>query len=207
MDRRGGERGKVARAADEVRAALRPFTIPNGITLLRLAATPFFFLSVVSGNYKLGLVIFVVAGVSDGIDGFLARCFGMRSLLGSYLDPIADKMLMVTAYIALTWPNEGAVTVPLWLTVMALSRDVLIVIVALILYLAAGVREFPPSLWGKSTTVMHIVTLGLVLVANVWAVPEAVLSACFYLALLLTVVSGTDYVRRAAVQVETLHEP
>jgi len=211
-DPKSGERapirpGAVAqRAAQEVRAALRPFTIPNGITLVRLALIPFFVLAIVGGDHKLALVIFVAAGVSDALDGLVARMLGMRSLLGTYLDPIADKTLLVTAYVALTLPAPNAVTIPLWLTVMALSRDFLIVLVALLLYLGAGVREFPPSLWGKWTTFCHIVTVALVLLANVIRIHELVLMACFYIALTLTVVSGADYIRRAGIQIEAIHD-
>ncbi|MDD5562344.1 MAG: CDP-alcohol phosphatidyltransferase family protein [Thermoanaerobaculaceae bacterium] len=209
---RGGERtgvraGAVAqRAAQEVRAALRPFTIPNGITLIRLALTPFFVLAILEGNHRLALGIFVAAGISDALDGLIARLLGMRSLLGSYLDPIADKTLLVTAYVALTLPVPGAVRMPLWLTVMALSRDFLIVLVALLLYLGAGVREFPPSLWGKWTTFLHILTVAAVLVANVTPVPERALLACFYIAMAFTVISGADYVRRAALTIEAIHD-
>jgi len=208
---RNGERavraGAVAqRAAQEVRAALRPFTIPNGITLLRLALTPFFVLATVAGNHTLALGIFIVAGVSDALDGLLARLLGMRSLFGTYLDPIADKMLLVTAYVALTLPVPGAVTVPLWLTVMALSRDFLILLMALLLYLGAGVREFPPSFWGKVTTFFHIVTVALVLIANVTPVGEPLLLSCFYVALFFTVLSGVDYIRRAAGVLEAIHD-
>jgi cardiolipin synthase (CMP-forming) len=199
--------GAVAqRAAKEVRAALRPFTIPNGITLIRLALTPFFVLAVLEENHRLALGIFIAAGVSDALDGLLARLLGMRSMLGSYLDPIADKTLLVAAYVTLTLRLPGAVTVPLWLTVMALSRDFLIVLVALLLYLGAGVRRFPPSVWGKWTTFLHIVTIAAVLVANVTAVPGRVLAACFYVAMAFTVISGADYVRRAALTIEALHD-
>ena len=190
------------RAAKEVRDALRPFTIPNGITLVRLALVPFFILAVVEGKFPLALGLFLVAGVSDGLDGWLARSLGMRSLLGSYLDPIADKALLVAAFVALTWPQAGMVRIPLWLTVLALSRDFLIVLTALVLYLAADVRAFPPSIWGKSTTVMHIVTVALVLVANIWPVPDLALLVCFYLALGLTLLSGVDYIRRASLFME-----
>ena len=199
--------GAVAqRAAREVRAALRPFTIPNGITLLRLALTPFFVLATVEGKHTVALGIFIAAGISDALDGLLARVLGMRSLLGTYLDPIADKMLLVTAYVALTLPVPGAVTVPLWLTVMALSRDFLIVLMALLLYLGAGVREFPPSFWGKATTFFHIVTVAMVLIANVTHVAEPLLLACFYVALFFTVLSGVDYIRRAAGVLEAIHD-
>ncbi len=199
--------GQVAqRAAREVRAALRPFTIPNGITLLRIALTPFFVLATVSSNHRLALALFVVAGLSDAVDGLLARLLRMRSLIGTYLDPIADKLLLVSAFVALTVQEPGSVRIPLWLTVMALSRDILIVLVALLLYLGAGVRQFPPSVWGKVTTFVEVLTVGLVLVANAFAImPPWLLPILYYAALVLIIISGLDYVRRAATVVETLH--
>lgn len=210
----GGESGErlraragvvAQRAADEVRATLRPFTIPNGITLLRFAMVPFLILAVIGSNYRLALIIFVAAGLSDALDGALARALGTRSRLGAYLDPIADKVLLVTAYVFLTWPPGDAVRIPVWLTVMALSRDVLIVLVALVLYLGAEIVEFPPSAWGKLTTFLHILTVGLVLLANIVPVSEGILVGTFYAALALTIISGVHYVRRAALQLETLH--
>ena len=198
--------GVAQRAAQEVRAALRPFTIPNGITLLRLALTPFFVLAVVSGDHLLALGIFIAAGISDALDGLVARLLGMRSLLGTYLDPIADKVLLVAAYVALTLPVAKAVTIPLWLTVLALSRDFLIVLIALLLYLAAGIRDFPPSLWGKATTLFHIVTIAVVLVANVTTLAESLLLTCFYVALAFTVISGLDYIRRVAKVLEAIND-
>jgi len=207
VEREASRPRRVAqRAAREVKAALRPFTIPNGITLLRLALTPFFVLSVISGDHVLALGIFVAAGISDIIDGLVARLLGMRSRLGTYLDPIADKLLLVTAYVVLTLPIHDSVTIPLWLTVMALSRDFLIVLVALLLYLGAGVEEFPPSAWGKATTFTHVVTLTLVLIANVTRVAEHVLLTCFYVALALTIISGVDYIRRVAKTLEAIHD-
>ncbi len=199
--------GAVAqRAAQEVRAVVRPFTIPNGITLLRVALTPFFFLAVVSANYQAAFALFLVAGISDAVDGLLARVLSMRSLFGQYLDPIADKVLLVTAYVALTWPSQGLVTIPIWLTVMALSRDLLIVLVALLLYLGAGIRDFRPSLWGKATTLVHIATVAVVLLANLVEMPYEYLLALFYGALALTILSGLDYLRRAAKVMESLHD-
>jgi cardiolipin synthase (CMP-forming) len=199
--------GQVAqRAAREVRAALRPFTIPNGITLLRIALTPFFVLATVSANHGVALALFVAAGVSDAVDGLLARLLGMRSLIGTYLDPIADKVLLVSAFVALTVPEPGAVRIPLWLTVMALSRDILIVLVALLLYLGAGVRQFPPSVWGKVTTFVEVFAVGLVLVTNAFEiVPPWLLLALYYVTLALIIISGLDYVRRAANVVEASH--
>jgi cardiolipin synthase len=186
--------------------ALRPFTIPNGITLVRLALTPFFVLAVLGPNPRLALVLFTIASVSDLLDGLLARTLGMRSQFGAYLDPIADKVLLVTAYVVLTWPGLNGVRIPLWLTVMALSRDILIVMLSLIMYLAAGVREFLPTLWGKATTVAHVVTLFLVLIANVEKVAEPILVTTFYTALALTLISGAQYLWRSATMLERLHD-
>ncbi|GBC79769.1 hypothetical protein HRbin09_00995 [bacterium HR09] len=112
----------------------------------------------------------------------------------------------MTAYIVLTWPAPGVVSIPVWLTVIALSRDVLIVLVALLLYLGAGIREFSPSLLGKATTVAHIATVGLVVVANLRPIDEFWLSLLFYTAFALTLLSGLHYLARAAAQVERLHD-
>jgi cardiolipin synthase (CMP-forming) len=194
------------RAAEEVRAALRPFTIPNGITLVRLGLVPFFILAVIEGNYKTALVLFVVAGISDGLDGALARMLHARSLLGAYLDPIADKVLLISAFVTLTWPaNPSAVTIPKWLTVFALSRDVMLVLVALVLYLGADVRSFPPSWWGKVTTVVQILVVAVTLLANIVPVADLALGVSFWGALALTLVSGVDYIRRASLLMEEIH--
>jgi cardiolipin synthase len=150
--------------------------------------------------------LFTIASVSDLLDGLLARTLGMRSQFGAYLDPIADKVLLVTAYVVLTWPGLNGVRIPLWLTVMALSRDILIVLLSLVMYLAAGVREFLPSLWGKATTVAHVVTLFLVLIANVEEIAEPILVATFYTALALTLISGAQYLWRSATMLERLHD-
>jgi cardiolipin synthase len=198
------EEGGARRAA--VRDALRPFTIPNGITLLRLALTPFFVLAVLEGNARLALVLFSIASVSDLFDGLLARTLGMRSQFGAYLDPIADKVLLVTAYVVLTWPGLNGVRIPLWLTVLALSRDILIVVMSLVMYLAADVRQFLPTIWGKATTVAHVVTLFLVLIANVETIGEPVMLAVFYCALALTLISGAHYLWRSATMLERLHD-
>ena len=100
-----------------------PWTLPNFITLVRLAALPFFLVSIAGGRFGIALAIFVAAGASDGVDGYLARRFDMKSALGAYLDPIADKLLLMTSYLFLAIPSYPAlVKVPVWLAVMVLSR-------------------------------------------------------------------------------------
>jgi cardiolipin synthase len=180
-----------------------PWTLPNLITLLRLAALPFFLVSIADGRFTIALVIFVVAGISDGVDGYLARNFGMKSALGAYLDPIADKLLLISSYLFLAIPSYPArVKVPVWLAVMVLSRDFLLLLVALLLILSTAKRKFPPSWPGKVTTVTQIVTVLFVLCANVWNWPRPVLLIAFGATAAVTVISGFDYVFRVAREAE-----
>jgi cardiolipin synthase len=176
-----------------------PWTLPNFITLIRLAALPFFLIAIAEGRFGIALSIFVAAGVSDGIDGFLARRFHMRSALGAYLDPIADKLLLTSSYIFLSIPSyPGRIKIPVWLVVMVISRDFLLLLVGLLLVLASGRKRFPPTWAGKVTTVTQIVTVLLVLCANLWNWPEALCIIGFGGTAAMTVVSGFDYVYRVA---------
>jgi cardiolipin synthase (CMP-forming) len=176
-----------------------PWTLPNFITLLRLAALPFFLVSISDGRFDIALAIFVIAGLSDGVDGYLARHFNMKSALGAYLDPIADKLLLITSYLFLAVPSYPArVKVPVWLAVMVLSRDFLLLLVALLLILSVGKRRFPPSWAGKVTTVTQILTVLFVLCANVWSWPREFMLIAFGATATTTVISGFDYLFRVA---------
>jgi cardiolipin synthase len=180
---------------DAARRLKGPWTLPNFITLLRLAALPFFLFSIAAGRLGIALVIFVAAGISDGIDGYLARRFNMKSALGAYLDPIADKLLMMSSYLFLAVPSfPAAVKVPVWLAVMVVSRDLLLMTVALLLILTSDHRSFPPTWLGKVTTVTLILTVLFVLCANLWAWPMAVVQIAFGAAAVTTVLSGFHYV-------------
>jgi cardiolipin synthase len=172
-----------------------PWTLPNFITLLRLAALPFFLFAISAGRFGIALAIFVVAGVSDGIDGYLARRFDMKSALGAYLDPIADKLLMMGSYLFLSIPSfPAAVKIPVWLAVIVISRDILLMTVGLLMILSSGVRQFPPTWLGKVTTVTHIVTILLVLCVNLWRWPLPIVWVAFGGAATTTVLSGFQYV-------------
>jgi cardiolipin synthase len=173
------------------------WTLPNFITLVRLAALPFFLLSIAEGRFGIALVLFVAAGISDGVDGYLARRFRMNSALGAYLDPIADKLLLMSSYLFLAVPSYPAtVKIPVWLAVLVISRDLLLMLVALLLILSSNKRRFPPSWLGKVTTVTMIVTVLFVLCANVWNWPRPVLLVAFGAAATATILSGFDYVVR-----------
>lgn len=205
MERRNG-RERREKIRDTVHESLRPLTVPNFITLIRLAMVPFFLLAISERDYALALVIFVLAGITDAADGLLARFLHMESRFGAYLDPIADKLLLVTAYVSLTIPHGQEVVIPLWLTLLALSRDVLIVVVALLLYLAEEVRQFRPSILGKATTAMHVVTVAVVLLANTTEVPAWAPPVCFTATFVLVIASGMDYMYREARQQHRDHE-
>ena len=185
-----------------VERSLRPMTLPNFITFLRMAMIPFFVLAVNGHEFQLAALIFVLAGVTDAMDGAIARSFHMESLFGAYLDPIADKLLLSTAYIVLTIPQGQAVVIPLWLTIVALFRDSMIVIVALLLYVAAGIRRFRPTIWGKLTTFMHVSTVTLVIVANIRSVPQWLLLIFFYASFGCVIISGFNYIYRASKMLE-----
>jgi cardiolipin synthase (CMP-forming) len=176
-----------------------PWTLPNFITLLRLATIPFFLLFISDGRLGIAFVIFVAAGISDGIDGYLARRFNMRSALGAYLDPIADKLLMIGSYLFLAIPSFPArVKVPIWLAFMVISRDILLLMVALLLVLTSSNRRFPPTWLGKVTTVTLIITVLFVLCANLWNWPSPIVWIGFGAAATTTILSGFDYILRVA---------
>lgn len=176
------------------------FTIPNLLSLFRMGLVPLFIISIIDGHPFRALVIFLVAGITDALDGLIARVFKQQSLLGTYLDPIADKLLLVSAYVTLSIPQLNPGTqIPLWVTVLVIARDVVLVVVALILYLAAGVRSFPPSVLSKVNTVLQVVTVVLVLLSGTF--PEIrwidfTADTAIYLVAALTLASALDYLIR-----------
>jgi cardiolipin synthase len=178
---------------------LSRLTLPNLLSLLRMGLVPLFIIAVLDGESGQALLIFVVAGITDALDGFIARLWRQQSLLGAYLDPIADKLLLMTAYVMLAIPGQyPGVTIPVWVTVLVIARDVLIVIVALILHLALGVKRFPPTRISKLTTVFQVVTIGLVLLSGVLPrMVDVVAEVAVLLTAALTVISGFNYIYRA----------
>jgi cardiolipin synthase len=188
-------RQKIRRRVEE---KLRPLTLPNFITMMRMAMVPFFVLAVWEHDFTLALWIFIIAGLTDAFDGYLARRMDMQSLIGAYLDPIADKMLITVAYIALTVPLGQEVVIPLWLTILALFRDFVIMLVAGVLYIVEGLREFPPSPLGKATTFSQAVTIAVVLLANVTPIPWWIPEVCFYGSFGLVIASAFNYIYRVS---------
>ncbi len=134
-------------------------TIPNYITILRLILVPFVIWSMATGQMMLALVGFVVAGVSDGVDGFIARRFNMRSELGTYLDPIADKLLLVSVFLALAF--VGAI--PVWLVVLVVSRDAMIVSGVMLSTVMGNPVEMRPLFVSKANTAAQIILVAVIL--------------------------------------------
>jgi cardiolipin synthase (CMP-forming) len=174
------------------------FTIANQLTLLRMALTPVLVVLVVSHQLKWALVVFVVAGVTDLLDGWIARRGHQRTQLGAMLDPVADKILLGSSYVALTWTSGLYLRIPLWLTIVTLSRDATIVVVVALVHLTMGHRSFPPSLLGKLSTAFQVGTAGIVLALNCLGdAPPAVLYL-FAVTAALTVASALHYVYLAS---------
>ncbi len=173
---------------------MRNLTLANQLTILRIMLIPAFVLLVVYGYLGAALLTFIVAGVTDALDGFLARHAGQRTSLGAWLDPMADKLLLVTTFIVLTLPEIPLTNhLPLWLTVLIISRDVVIVAVVAIVNLAVGSRTFRPSIWGKLATAAFIVTSVVVMFYNWRREMSVVIDVFVWISLGLTIVSSGHY--------------
>ena len=178
---------------------LRPWTLPNLLTFLRLVALPFLVVAILDGRHGTALAIFLVAAITDIVDGYLARHFGMGSPLGAYLDPIADKLFLISSFVVFALPGTPSVVhIPIWLLVLTIFRDVLILVISLVMYLAMGIRDFPPSVLGKVTTFSEVSTIVAILLANVDALPDFVAKAFFWIVLVLTLASGLHYILRSS---------
>lgn len=169
-------------------------TVANQLTILRVMLIPAFVLLLVYGYLGWALITFLVAGITDALDGLIARRAGQRTSLGAWLDPMADKLLLVTTFVVLTLPVIPLTNrLPLWLTILVISRDILIVGVVAIINLAIGPRTFTPSLWGKLATATYIVTSVVVMYYNYRRQDSMWIDVFVWFALGVTLVSGIDY--------------
>jgi cardiolipin synthase len=169
-------------------------TLANQLTILRIMLVPAFVLLVVYGYLGWALVTFLVAGITDALDGLIARRAGQRTSLGAWLDPMADKLLLVTTFVVLTLPSIPLTThLPLWLTVLVISRDTVIVGVVAIVSLAIGPRTFKPSIWGKLATATYILTSVVIMYYNYRREQAFLVDLFIWASLVLTLTSGIDY--------------
>jgi cardiolipin synthase len=173
-------------------------TPANQLTLLRMFLIPLFVVLVVEGELGWALVVFATAGVTDALDGVIARRSG-KTTLGAWLDPMADKLLLVSVFVVLTLPGLGlANRFPLWLTALIISRDVGIVITVAIVNLAIGRRTFRPSMFGKVATAVYIVTAVLAMLFNYLGYHARIVDVGIYTSLGITLLSGFHYIWHAA---------
>ena len=183
----------------------RVVTVPNLLTVVRMGVTPVFVTCLFYGRFGWALVLFVFAGVTDLLDGLLARRFNQNSELGRILDPIADKLLLVTSFIVLSLPSlvpqpmPRHFPIPFWVTATVISRDVFIVVGSVAINIVTGFRGFRPSLLGKISTVVQILAIGIVLiVAQVPDLGGYVLPTTYVTVFTLALCSGVHYVFHAA---------
>jgi cardiolipin synthase (CMP-forming) len=166
-------------------------TAPNLLTLLRICIAPFLVVAIIQSEFVLAFALFVAAGFTDALDGFLARVLKQRSMLGQYLDPVADKLLLSTLFLVLMSKQ----LIPASVTVLVFGRDVGILLVSAILYAAAGRREFSPSVFGKANTLAQVTAVAAVLLHQVTAVQwvAALRTGALYATIVLTIASGLHY--------------
>ena len=176
-----------------------PFTTANQITLLRMLLIPAFVTLVIYHELGWALIVFATAGISDAADGLIARRAGQKTSLGAWLDPMADKLLLVSTFVVLTVPGLGLTNrLPIWLTALVISRDVLIVVTVAIVNLAIGRRTFRPSMFGKVATGTYIVTAVMAMLYNYRGFHSPMVDLCVYASLAITLVSGFHYIWHAA---------
>lgn len=168
------------------------FTYPNQLTLLRMIFLPFILLNLLDGHYLSALILFIFAGLSDGLDGLLARTLKQQTQLGQYLDPIADKALLSSVFLVLSILHK----IPWKFTVVVFSRDGLILAASTVLFAIAGLRDFRPSIFGKANTFAQVAAVFFVLLLQItnqrWIAiaRQTSLRAVFF----FTLISGVHYV-------------
>jgi cardiolipin synthase len=167
-------------------------TFPNQLTLLRMMFLPFIVINLVEGHYPSALVLFVLAGCSDGLDGLLARALKQQTLLGQYLDPIADKLLLSTTFLVLSILHK----IPWKFTVVVFSRDISILFASAVLYAIAGLRDFRPSIFGKANTFAQVAAVFFVLLFQIDSVRWVYIArtTCLRATFTFTIISAMHYV-------------
>jgi cardiolipin synthase len=179
----------------------RIVTVPNLLTVFRMVLIPVFVSLLFYQRFVLALGVFILAGITDGLDGLLARRFNQKSQLGTILDPIADKLMLVTSFVVLSMrsvfpqPLPPHLPVPFWVTVAVISRDVFILVGAAAINIVTGFRGFRPSLLGKINTTVQIVAIAAIIFAA--SVPYGTgyyLPTIYTTVFVFSVLSGAHYV-------------
>jgi cardiolipin synthase len=169
-------------------------TAANQLTITRMLLIPAFVILLLYGYRGWALVTFFAAALTDMLDGLIARWTGQKTTLGAWLDPMADKLLLVTMFVMLTLPDIGSANrLPLWFTVLVISRDVAIVVTVAVVNLAVGRRTFRPSIYGKIATAMYVMTGVAALYFNYAGRTSSIVQALVYASLAITFISAGHY--------------
>ncbi len=168
-------------------------TIPNLLTLIRILLTPLLVWLLLNQKLSQALLVFFIAGITDGLDGFIARAFDQKSKLGAYLDPLADKLLLDTSFVLLSRLD----LIPVWLAIITVTRDALILLGILLFFLNHIPVEIKPSIASKLTTLSQIITALVAMSSSLWRPHTVLLSALFLMTALFTTVSGFHYIYKA----------
>ena len=180
------------RSSQNRRGIKQLWTAPNEITLLRLIFIPFVIIAVFDANWSWALGLLIAAGLSDALDGLLARTLHQQTLLGQYLDPIADKLLLSSLFLVLSFVKK----IPWKYTVLVFSRDLCIVATAVVLYMTVGFRDFRPSIFGKINTACQILAVFFVVLSQVMEAQwiKMLVKLLLYATFTFTTLSGVHYV-------------
>lgn len=182
-------------------------TTATKITLVRFLLIPFVAMGILYHRYGTALILFLISGLTDLVDGLVARKLHQKTRLGALLDPMADKLLLSTSFLLLTLPTGGAnVHIPLWLTVLVFGRDIILVVGAVAIALTTGHTKFDPSIYGKASTLVQITCVLAVLIVNYYRLPSFYLQWLFLLTLALTLISGLHYGYTFAMRYSLEHE-
>lgn len=175
----------------------RLLTLANILTLTRMILIPVFVSCIFYHWFTLALAVWIVAGMTDLLDGLLARRLHQQTSLGMILDPMADKLLLTTAFVVLSMSAFGFEPIPFWLTAVVISRDVFLVLGALLIFMTTGFTGFRPSLPGKINTGIQLAMITLFLAGNILAKPTEYLSPFYYLTFAMAIFSGVHYIFHA----------
>ncbi len=168
--------------------------IPNALTLLRIILVPVIVIFLIDGDYPGAMIVFIVAGITDGLDGFLARVLRQKTMLGAYLDPLADKALLVSSFITLSILG----IIPGWLAVIVISRDMVILLGISLLFIMSVSFDVKPAFISKVTTLFQILTVLLALMSKSFPLfmNYGVVEVLFWMTAIVTVISGFHYLFR-----------
>src|SRR5687767_15955946 len=179
----------------------RIITVPNLLTVFRMVLIPVFVSLLFYQKFVFALAVFVFAGVTDGLDGLLARRFDQKSQLGTVLDPIADKLMLVTAFVVLSMrsvfpqPLPNHLPIPFWVTIAVISRDVFIVVGAAAINIMTGFRGFRPSWLGKANTTVQIIAIAIIMfAASVPYYTGYYLPTLYVIVFTFAIMSGLHYI-------------